>query len=178
MHSVKRISLFAVMAAVLLSVGSAFAQKIGWVDGNEVLTSYDAAKQAETKIQAQSKTWQDSLQAMQKAAQDKADQYRKILSTMSDDAKSKAQAELDQLAQGIQAYQLAKFNQNDGELIKLRNDLLKPILDKVHNAIVSVAKKKKIDIVLDKASLVYPQTSAELTSNVVDLTPEVKAALK
>ncbi|HET9137700.1 MAG TPA: OmpH family outer membrane protein [Candidatus Kapabacteria bacterium] len=178
MHSVKRISFLAVIAAVVFSYGSAFAQKIGWVDGNDVMSTYSEYIKVQDKLKAQGKVWSDSLQMMQKAAQDKADNYRKILSTMSDDAKQKASAELDQLGQQIQQYQVTKFSQTEGEYAKLTVDLMKPVQEKVHAAIVAVAKKKKLDLILDKGSLVYPQTTAELNGNLVDVTADVKAALK
>jgi Skp family chaperone for outer membrane proteins len=109
---------------------------------------------------------------MTKNAQEKQQSYMKILSTMSEDAKQKAQAELDQLGQQIQAYQNSKFNSNEGELIKTRNELLKPILEKVKNTVTDVAKKKKVDLVLDKNSVIFTGTA------VVDLTDDVKKALK
>ncbi len=172
MHSVKRFFLFAVVAASVFGTASVYAQKIGVVDGNDILNNYDDAKKADEKIKNLNKIWTDSVQMMTKAAQEKQQSYMKILSTMSEDAKQKAQAELDQLGQGIQAYQNSKFNSTDGELIKTRNELLKPILEKIKNTVTDVAKKKKVDLVLDKNSVIFTGTA------VVDLTEDVKKALK
>ena len=55
----------------------------------------------------------------------------------------------------------------------MRNDLLKPILDKIKGVITTVAKKKKIEIVLDsKSQAIY------VADSVTDITEEVKKDLK
>ncbi len=174
MLSAKRLSLFAVTCAVVLSLGTAktFAQKIGVVDGNVVLSNFDDYKKANDKLNAQGKLWQDTLVMMNKAMTDKADGYQKILSTMSDDAKQKAQTELNQMKQNFDAYNNAKFNQQDGELFKMRADLLKPILDKIKKSVEEIAKKKKLDVIIDKGQIVY------VASSVTDITDDVQKSLK
>ena len=174
MQSAKRIFLFAVTCALMLSMSNvkSIAQKIGVVDGNTVLNNFDEAKKADEKIKAQQKIWSDSLQMMQKSAQDKADAYKKILSTMSDDAKAKAEAEVNTMAQNLQNYNNMKFNQQDGELAKMRQELVKPILDKIKSAVDQVAKKKKLDVILDKGNVVY------VAEGVTDITSDVEKALK
>ncbi|HYM21316.1 MAG TPA: OmpH family outer membrane protein [Candidatus Kapabacteria bacterium] len=174
MQTVKRFFFFIAAFAVVLSQTSVktYAQKIGVVDGNEVLNTLDEAKKADDKIKPTGKMWQDSLAMMQKAAQDKQAGYQKILSTMSDDAKQKAQADLDQMGREMQSYQTSKFDQTNGELVKLRTDLVKPILDKIKSTIATVAKKKKLDIILDKNSTIYN------SENVTEITKDVESALK
>ncbi|MBS1904457.1 MAG: OmpH family outer membrane protein [Bacteroidetes bacterium] len=166
--------MFAVTCAMVLSLGTVktFAQKIGVVDGNAVLTNFDDYKKANEKLNAQAKVWQDSLTMMAKATQDKFDGYSKIASTMSEDAKQKAQAEVNQMKQNLDAYNNAKFNQQDGEIMKMRADLLKPILDKIKKAVEGAAKKKKVEVVIDKGQIVY------VADGVTDLTEDVQKALK
>ena len=182
MQSAKRYYIAAAVIAAVMCFASVktFAQKIGWIDAAKVLTNDDDAKKANDKLQAISKQWQDSLQTMVKAIQDKQEGYQKILSTMSDDAKQKAQSELNDMQKKAQDYNTEKFNQNDGELVKERNTLLQPILDKIHKAVVAVAKKKKLDFVLSKDAFVYPQTPEEIGNpdHVVDITDDVMKAVK
>lgn len=174
MHSARRIFLLAVTCALVLTMGTAktFAQKIGVVDGNAVLTNFDDYKKAMDKLQATAKVWQDSLVMMNKALTDKTDGYQKVYSTMTDDAKQKAQTEVNGMRQALEAYNNQKFNQQDGEIMKVRNDLLKPILDKIKKSVEAVAKKKKIEVVIDKGQIVY------VGESVTDLTDDVTKALK
>lgn len=175
MLSVKRLFFFAVAIAALLSTGSikTYAQKIGVVSGNDVLGSFEDAKKADEKIKAISQLYTDTLTMMNKAAQEKAEGYKKILSTMSEDAKQKAQAELDVLGRNIQEYQNSRFNQQDGMVLKARNEMVKPILEKIQTAVAAIAKKKKLDVILDKGNVVYVNADG-----VTDITDDVKKALK
>jgi Skp family chaperone for outer membrane proteins len=173
MLSTKKLTILAVLGLLSLVSMKSFAQKIGVVDGSDVLANYPDTKAADEKIKAAGKVWQDSITMMTKALQDKAENYKKGFETMSKDAQAKAQADVDKSQQDIYAYQNAKFNQQDGEVVKMRNDLLKPILDKIKGVITTVAKKKKIEIVLDsKSQAIY------VADSVTDITEEVKKDLK
>jgi outer membrane protein len=171
MVSIKKHSIIAFAVIGLLSLFSlkSFAQKVGVVDGNEVLKNYSEAVSADAKITAQAKVWQDSLAIMTKALQEKAENYKKSFETMTKDAQKKAQDDVDAGQKMIVDYQNAKFNQQDGEILKLRSNLLTPIVNKVKDAIATVAKKKKIEIVLDKGQTTYVGDAvADITKDVTD----------
>ena len=109
---------------------------------------------------------------MNKALKDKYDSYSKIKETMSKEAIAKADEELGKMQTDIQNYNLQKSDQQNGEIVKVRKDLMAPIVEKVKAAITSVAKKKKIDIVLDKGNVAY------VGEDVKDITSEVQDSLK
>ena len=162
----------AAFAAMLLcSSANGYAQKIGVIDAT-FIQDLPAYKAAMDKMQAASKIWNDSLSMMATNYKATTEKYQKIASTMSDDAKQKAAAELDQLQQSANAYQNAKFNQQNGEMVKMQADLLGPIRDMIKKEVESIAKKRKIDIVLQKDNAVF------VGDGVTDLTDEVKKALK
>jgi len=165
---------FAVFGIISAFSVSAFAQKIGTVDGNKILDGYSEYQAANKKIQDVVKSWSDTVGMMQKNLKDKFESYQKIKETMSKDALAKADEELGKMQQDLQAYQAAKTNQqNGGELGKLQKELLTPILEKVKAAIGTVAKKKKIEVVFDKNA----QTTY-VDAGVPDLSDDVIAALK
>ena len=58
----------------------------------------------------------------------------------------------------------------DGELFKKRQELVKPIQDKVYNAIKATAERKGLGFVMDKAgqvSLLYANTKYDLSDDVL-----------
>ena len=64
-----------------------------------------------------------------------------------------------------------KYFGPEGELFKKRLELIKPIQDQIYNAIQSVAKQKKYDIVFDKASalmMLYTNPKADLSDEVLE----------
>jgi len=174
MVSMKKLSIVAIAVFGMLSLVSmkSVAQKMGVVDGQKVLDSYSEYQTATTKLNGIIKSWQDTLATMQKALQEKADGYKKGFEAMTKDAQAKAQADLDKGQQDIYAYNNQKSNQTDGEIVKVRKDIMAPIVDRVKDAISVVAKKKKLDIILDKGNVAYVSDGA------TDITPDVQSALK
>jgi outer membrane protein len=174
MVSKKKLSIVTIAVIGLLSLVSmkTFAQKIGVVDGQKVLDSYSEYKAASDKIDVIVKSWQDTLAMMQKSLQDKAEGYKKGFEAMTKDAQAKAQADLDKGQQDIYAYNNQKSNQSNGEILKVRKDLMAPIVDKVKEAISTVAKKKKLDIILDKGNVAFVSDGA------TDITADVQSTLK
>ena len=174
MVSMKKLTIvaFAVIGMLSLVSMNSYAQKLGVVDGQKVLDSYSEYKTASDKLNSIIKSWQDTLGMMQKALQDKAENYKKSFETMTKDAQGKAQADLDKGQQDIYAYNTQKSDQQKGEIVKVRQDLMNPVVEKVKNAINAVAKKKKLDIILDKGNVAYVSPEA------VDITDDVNAALK
>ena len=174
MVSMKKLSIVAIAIIGMLSLASvnSFAQKLGVVDGQKVLDTYDMYQTATTKLQGIIKSWQDTLGMMQKALQDKAENYKKGFEAMAKDAQVKAQADLDKGQQDIYNYNTQKSDQQKGEIVKVRQDIMNPVVEKVKEAINSVAKKKKLDIVLDKGNVAF------VSENATDITADVQAALK
>ena len=174
MVSMKKLTIlaFAVLGMISLFSMKTFAQKIGVVDGQKVLDTYSEYTAATQKMDVIIKSWQDTLGMMNKALQDKFDSYQKILETMSKEAKTKADDELKKMQADIQNYNVQKSDQQKGEIVKVRSDLMGPIVSKVKDAINTVAKKKKIEIVLDKGNVAY------VGDGVTDITADVQASLK
>lgn len=171
----KKLSIVAIAVLGMLSLISmkSLAQKVGVVDGQKVLDTYSEYKTASDKLNSIIKSWQDTLSMMQKAAQDKFDGYQKILETMSKEAKAKADDELKKMQLDIQNYNTQKSDQQKGEIVKVRQDIMAPVVDKVKEAINAVSKKKKLDIVLEKGNIAYLNEAG-----VTDITTDVQSALK
>ncbi|MBP8074044.1 MAG: OmpH family outer membrane protein, partial [Bacteroidia bacterium] len=58
----------------------------------------------------------------------------------------------------------------DGELYKVQDDKIKPIQDKVYDAVEKVAQERKLDIILDKAAnsgILFSNPAFDRTDDVV-----------
>jgi Skp family chaperone for outer membrane proteins len=64
-------------------------------------------------------------------------------------------------------YQEEKFGQQ-GELNRLREELLEPLRTKIKLAIDKVAKEEKIKMVVDKVMVLYSDTTIDITFKVID----------
>jgi len=164
-----------VCCAAVLCVASAQAQggaqgfRFGVVNTETIIKEMPEAIDASKKIEEVGLKIQDTLRMMQKEFETRIEQYTKQEAMMSPDAKKKEQDALTALRGRFAAYQEEKLGQT-GEVARMREGLLKPIREKVQDAINAVAKEEKIALVLDKVAglVLYSEDKADLTFKVLD----------
>src|ERR1017187_8403112 len=128
-----------------------FAQKIGYVDTEYILSKIPEYKAAQTELDNISIQWQKEIEAKYSEIDkmNKALEAEQILLT--DDMKSKREKDIAAKEKEVKDLQKQRFG-IDGELFKQRQALVKPIQDKVYNAVKSIAEKGAYSIIFDKAS--------------------------
>jgi outer membrane protein len=84
--------------------------------------------------------------------------------------KKKRQDEMLKKEQELKAYRTKQFGY-EGQIFKKRQELNKPVQDKIFEAVEKVVKAKKLDIVLDKASdltMIYTNPTFDYTEYVLE----------
>lgn len=158
-----------VIAFVLFGGNTAKAQnfKVAVVEVETVLKELPAAIEADKMIKDIGQKWQDTLLTMRNDLQTKFDQYQKQKSMMPLDQQKKEEESMQQQQMTLLQYQEEKFGQQ-GELGVMREKLLAPIREKVKQAIETVAKKEKFQLVVDKLMVLYSEPSIDITYTVID----------
>ena len=159
-----------IMAFFLLGFSATQAQvKLGIVNLDEIGKNMTEAKDAEKVLAERSQRVQDTLQQMQAKLEDEFAAYQKQKAMMPVDQQQKKEQDLQAQQVALQQYYQDKLGQQ-GELVKLRMELLAPIREKIEVAIDKVAKTEKISLVLDKANpaLLYSEDSMGITFKVLD----------
>lgn len=165
--------LFKVMflgVALFVMSGMAQAQvKIAHVNTAEILEAMPERAKAEKSMETYYNELQSQLQTMATEYQNKMQDYEANVATMSNLVKQSKEKEIIDLQTRIQQFQANAEQEFEAK----RTELLKPILDKIQNAINTVGKEKGYSYVLDLATgaAVYVGTDA------IDATPDVKAKL-
>lgn len=146
------------------------AQKHSYVNTDYILTKipdYNAAQQSLDNI---SRQWQEEVEA--KYAE--IDKLRKNLEAeqilLTEDIKRRRQKEIDTKLKEAMDYQKQKFGV-DGEIFTKRQELIKPVQDKVYNAIKEVCKTKNIATVFDLAgsiSILYTNPKYDISNLVLE----------
>ena len=155
--------------------GNSFAQlKIGYVDSNTIMDNLPDAQDARQKLDALIQDWQKELGDLQTQWQTKYDDYQKRKLIMTDQTRSDMEADLVKLEQQIADYREKKFGTN-GELFQKQDELMKPVQNKVFNAIQDVANEEDLDFVLDKSG---DNTLLLYAKDQYDITPQVMEKLK
>jgi outer membrane protein len=169
--NMKKFILF-IFGGIFIFAGNSFAQlKIGYVDSNTIMDNLPDAQDARQKLDALIQDWQKELGDLQTQWQTKYDDYQKRKLIMTDQTRSDMEADLVKLEQQIADYREKKFETN-GELFQKQDELMKPVQNKVFNAIQDVAKEEDLDFVLDKsggdALLLYAKDQYDITPKVMD----------
>jgi outer membrane protein len=161
-----------IIAAILLAPATAaFAQKYAYVDTEYILSKmadYGAAQKQLDQISIQ---WQKEIEAKYAEIDKlyKAYQAEQILLT--DDMKRKRENEIITKEKEAKELQKQRFGV-DGDLFKKRQELVKPIQDKIYNAIQDLAKKDRYMVVFDKAgslTMLYTDPKFDKSEAVLDL---------
>jgi outer membrane protein len=142
--------------------------KIGYINQNMLIDQMPEMKTLRTQMDAYQKTFADQLTSMQTEYQTKGEAYQKTAATMTDAARTAAQSDLQDLQQRI-----TTFHDNAQKQIEQKsNELLKPVTDKMHAAIQTVATEKGYTYVFDSG-----QTDLIVAPPGDDLMAPVKAKL-
>ncbi|RMG76747.1 MAG: OmpH family outer membrane protein [Bacteroidetes bacterium] len=154
------------MFAFLLFLGTAQAQKFGYVDSGAILSEMPEVKQMQSNLDGFKTQLEKKAQSMLTAYQEKQREAaqkkeRGELSPVQEEALLK---ELQEKEQEIYKYQ----NESQQKLAQKEQELLEPILEKVNNAIQEVAKEEGLQFVFDSRSgvILYADESTDITAKV------------
>lgn len=138
-----------VAGCMLLAAGYTKAQtKIGYLSFNDLVVSMPQYKDIQGQMQTYNQQFTDELQAMSKEGQDKLAAYDSKKATMTDAERSRAEGEL----QDIQNRITTEQNKAQQAVQAKQNELFKPLVDKLKEAISQVAKEKGYTYVIDSST--------------------------
>lgn len=129
------------------------AQKVAFVDTEYILNQMPEYKSAQKQIEALAQEWQKQLEKMKAELDKLKETYNAEKFLLSEDLKSQREKEIQEKEQAYRTYQRDKFGY-EGELFKKRQELIKPIQDRVFDAIQKVARDNALDIIFDKSGAV------------------------
>ncbi len=141
--------LFVALSLLFISL-SGNAQRYAIIDTKYILDKMPEYKDADKKLAATSATWQKEIDDKQAELNTMYHNFDAEQYMLSDELKKKREDQLFNLEKEIRDLQKKRFGY-DGDLFKERQKLVKPVQDKVYNAIQKVAVNRGYDFVLDKS---------------------------
>ncbi len=140
-------------AAFLLiaAFSTANAQKFAYVDTEYILENIPEYKEAQGELDKLSIEWQKQLERRYSEIDKMYKNYQAEQILLTEDMKTKREEEIIKKEKEAKEYQKQKFGV-DGELFQKRQELVKPIQDKVYQAVQDVANISSLDIIFDKSS--------------------------
>ncbi|MFN8116154.1 MAG: OmpH family outer membrane protein [Bacteroidia bacterium] len=159
-----------IIAIVFCSFVS-LAQKIGYVDTDYILSNIPEYKAAQTEIDKISVDWQKEIEVKYAEIDKLYKIYQAESVLLTDDMKKKRENEIINKEKEVKELQKQRFGV-DGELFNKRMELVKPIQDKVYNAVKQVAEKSGLAFIFDKAgqvSMLYSNSKYDKSEDVLNL---------
>ncbi|HMF72031.1 MAG TPA: OmpH family outer membrane protein [Flavitalea sp.] len=139
-----------IFTALVLSLTMVQAQRYGIVDTKYILDKIPDYKDAQKKLDQFSAQWQKEIDDKQVALDKMYKDFDAEQVMLSDELKKRREDELFVREKEVRDLQRKRFG-FEGDLFKKRQELIKPIQDKVYTAIQKIAVNRQFDFILDKS---------------------------
>lgn len=139
-----------VACCLFLIAFSVQAQKYAIIDTRYILDKMPDYTQAQKQLDGIAAGWQKDIDAKQAGLDKMYKDYEAEQVMLSDDLKKKREDQLFVKEKELRDIQRQRFG-FEGDLFKKRQELIKPIQDKVYNAVQKISTQRGYDFVLDKS---------------------------
>jgi outer membrane protein len=129
---------------------TAHAQRYAVIDMNYILNKLPEYKAAQQKLDEFSAQWQQEIDSQSATLDKMYKDYDAEKVMLSDDLRKKREDEIFNADKDLRDLQRKRFGY-EGDLFKKRQELIKPIQDKVYTAVQKLAASKLYDFILDKS---------------------------
>ena len=126
------------------------AQRYAVIDTRYILNKLPEYEEAQKKLDAFSAQWQKEIDEKQVVLDQLYRNFEAERVMLSDELLKKREDDLFNKEKELRDLQKKRFG-FEGDLFKKRQELVKPIQDKVYNAVQKIAVVRQYDLVLDKS---------------------------
>ncbi|MCC6412931.1 MAG: OmpH family outer membrane protein [Saprospiraceae bacterium] len=145
----KKIVSTALFSLALTAVAS--AQRIAYVDVTAILESMTEYQKAQDQLDKLATQWRQEIAQEQDKVKGLYSKYQAEQVLLSDEMKRTREEEIMNKEKEVREMQRTKFGP-EGALFKKREELVKPIQDKVYGAITKYAEDRGFEFIFDKGS--------------------------
>ncbi|MBS1539128.1 MAG: OmpH family outer membrane protein [Bacteroidetes bacterium] len=164
---IKTVSLAAIL---FFGLNVAFAQKFGYIDSEYILSKMPEYAKAQNEIEQFSAAWQKEIEDMQHKVDGLYSMYQAEQVLLTEEMRQERQAEIKKKETELKAYQKKVFGFGGLYFLK-KQELIKPLQDKVFDAVSKVSKANRLAIVFDKAAelvMIYTDPRHDYTDFVLE----------
>ena len=139
-----------VITCVFCLASFANAQRYAIIDTKYILDKMPDYKNAQKQLDDVAAGWQKEVDGLQQELDKMYKDFEAEQVMLSDDLKKKREDQLFIKEKNLRDLQRKRFG-FEGDLFKKRQELIKPIQDKVYNAVQKLAVQRGYDFILDKS---------------------------
>lgn len=127
------------------------AQKFAYIDTKYILDNLPDYKTAQQTLDQISIAWQKEIEGKYAIIDKLYKDYQAEQIILTEEMRKKREQEIVEKEKEVKELQKSKFGY-DGELFKKKQDLVKPIQDKIYNAVKKLATDQSLAVIFDKSS--------------------------
>lgn len=154
---------------ILFGTGFANAQKYAYIDSDYILSNMDEYKDAKDKLDKLATRWTQEIEERYRVLEMKKENFNREEVLLPAEEREKRKTEIDELETEAMQMQKLRFGV-EGDYFQKRQELIKPIQDRVFDAMQTVASKRNYIFVFDKANqsnLVYADTKYDISDEIM-----------
>jgi outer membrane protein len=159
-----------VFILLLSSFVSVFAQKFGYIDSDYIMGKMPAFAKAQQELNKSSEKWQKELEVMKQQVDELRKKFQAEEVLLTEEMKKERLDTLASREKAMREFQKKIFG-FEGMLFLKKQELIKPVQDKVFEAVEKVAKAKQLQIVFDKSGdlvMIYTNPIHDYSDFVLD----------
>ncbi len=160
---------FILSLLIVLGTSFAYSQKYAYIDSEFILENVPEYKDAKDKLDKLADRWTKEIEERYAQIKVKKDNFAREEVLLPSEERQKRKDELDKLETEAMEMQKLRFGVK-GDYFQKRQELVKPIQDKIFEAIQGVATKRNFSFVFDKANqsnLVYADPKMDISNEVL-----------
>ena len=127
------------------------AQRFAYVDSDYILERVPEYQSAQEQLDQLSLSWQEEIEQLYSEIDQLYKKYQAAQILLTQDMKMNRENEIINKEKEAKELQRKRFGP-EGDLYTKREALVKPVHDKIYNAIQDLALEKRYDVILDKSS--------------------------
>lgn len=147
------------------------AQKFAYVDTDYILAKIPEYNQAQDKLDNYSKGWQEEIEMTMQKIEKMYRSYQSEQILLTEEMKRAREDMIFAEEKKVQDLQIKYFGP-EGMLFSKRQELIKPIQDKIYDAIQQIATNNKYSVIFDSSSdliMLYTNNNLDKSDKVLEI---------
>ena len=157
---------------IVLFFGTTFAysQSYAYIDSDYILSKVPEYVQAKEKLDKLAERWTKEIEDRYEAIKGKKSNFEREEILLPKEERIKRKEEIENLEQEALELQTLHFG-SEGDYFQKRQELVKPIQDRIFTALKKISKSDGYDLVFDKAnqsSLIFAASDYDISDDILD----------
>jgi outer membrane protein len=161
---------YLVLLLMVLSLRLASAQTYAYIDSDYILENVPEYAEAKERLDKMAERWTKEIEDRYATIKDLKSKYDREEVLLPKEEREKRKSEIQKLEKEAIELQTQHFGSN-GDYFQKRQELIKPIQDRVFTAMKKVAKREGYSFVFDKANqsnLLYAEKEFDISNEVLE----------